>query len=150
MQAVPFHADFASPSIPDTPEVSNTTTNDTTVSTDARLPKPLEHSGLATLSPPLSDTMLLYYQMENGSVIEVSFPPANLDSASSNITNYNWTIVADGIDLRSPLASTSWIDPTSNTYIVGLDDTAIPESNRSLISGLASTILHPNRIYIYD
>jgi len=84
---------------------------------------------MTTLSPPLADTILLYYQVANGSLIEASFPPFDFNNTLSNVTNYNWTVVADKVDLRSPLAATSWIDPISNVYIVsadGINDT-LPE-----------------------
>ncbi|KAF1347084.1 hypothetical protein BDV97DRAFT_423686, partial [Delphinella strobiligena] len=90
-----------------------------TTGTVTTLPKPLSSSGMATLYPPMTNTMLLYYQLPNGSVIEASLPAKDFSDALTNATKLDWTIVTTSTDLISPLAVTDWQD-TSNTTVRSL------------------------------
>jgi len=104
---------------PTSPLSCNSINNCTTPAMENLLPKPIGRSGATTLILPPSENILLYYQLENNSIIEASFPVTSLNNASSDLTDFNWTIAVNTADAQSPLSAISWIDEASNATIVG-------------------------------
>lgn len=102
------------------PMSSPTTHTSSAASTNYQqsLPTPRQSSGIATLDPWTNDHVLLYYQLSNGSVVEVSFPVDDFNSTTRELSDYNCTLVTDIADHGSALTAVSWNESNSDVYHV--------------------------------
>lgn len=75
--------------------------------------------GTATIGPPYTDTMTLYYQSQNRSIIEASYP-TSMTGDSDASTLATWRVVTNSADERTPISRTQFTDPVSKKVIYSL------------------------------
>lgn len=80
---------------------------------------PMKLSGTAAIELSSMDTMVLYYQSQNRSIIEVSYPSSIIGDSDAS-TSATWKVVTNDADERTPLSRTQSIDPVTNQVVYSL------------------------------
>lgn len=74
------------------------------------LPRPIDFTSLAAAINPSTSELLLYYQAQNTSIVEVSLQASVL---SGTDLTANHSIVLVMADAQTALAATTWKDPAT-------------------------------------